>query len=118
MRRADLRGADFTGARLIVTDLREADLRRADFTGARLDGTLLDGANLEGANLEGAVLEKPFLRGVKNLTSEQLSKVARAVGIHVFPNQAAIMERAFGQPQPKGEATLIGVAPYVVEKDG
>jgi hypothetical protein len=51
--RADLTGADLTGA-----NLYGADLTRADLTGANLYGADLTGANLYGADLTGADLTR------------------------------------------------------------
>ena len=53
---ADLRGANLTGADLIRADLRGADLRGADLIGADLGGADLTGVNLYGADLRGADL--------------------------------------------------------------
>ena len=49
--RADLRGAEISGA-----DLRGADLSRADLRGAELSGAYLSGADLSRADLRGADL--------------------------------------------------------------
>nr|WP_238435909.1 MULTISPECIES: pentapeptide repeat-containing protein [unclassified Frankia] len=61
--RADLTGADLTGASSLAhLDLTNADLRavplgRADLTDARLDGATLTGARLDEATLDGAWLD-------------------------------------------------------------
>ena len=47
--RADLRGADLSGADLSEADLRGADLSRADLRGADLSGANLSRADLRGA---------------------------------------------------------------------
>ena len=70
--RADLRGADLTGAYLTEADLtraylRGADLTRADLTGAYLTGAYLRGADLTRADLTGAYLTGACLR-VADLT--------------------------------------------------
>ncbi|EAE9782474.1 pentapeptide repeat-containing protein [Listeria monocytogenes] len=55
--RADLNGADLSGA-----NLRRADLSGADLNGANLNGADLNGADLNGANLNGADLSYANLR--------------------------------------------------------
>ena len=77
--RADLRGANLSGAYLYQADLREANLsgaylyqanlsganlREANLSGAYLYQADLSGANLRGANLSGANLHEAYLRGV------------------------------------------------------
>lgn len=74
--RADLSGANLTGARLNGADLTGADLRRADLTGALLHGVnltkaLLSGANLAKAQFNGANLTEAQLCGA-NLTNAWL----------------------------------------------
>ena len=51
---ADLRSADLSGANLSGADLRRADLSGANLSGADLRRADLSGANLSGANLSGA----------------------------------------------------------------
>lgn len=81
--RADLTGADLTGAASLAhLDLTNADLRavplsQVDLMDARLDGanlseSRLDGANLDSAWLDGANLAEARLRGA-NLTRARLS---------------------------------------------
>ena len=67
--RANLSGADLSGANLSRAILREADLSRAilrwaDLRGADLRGAILRVADLRGANLRGAILS-----GAKGLDS-------------------------------------------------
>jgi uncharacterized protein YjbI with pentapeptide repeats len=61
--RADLSGADLSGAYLRGADLSGAYLRRADLSGADLSGAYLRGADLSGAYLRGADLSCAYLRG-------------------------------------------------------
>ena len=72
--RADLRGADLSGANLSGADLRGANLsfanlRGADLSFANLRGADLSGADLRGANLSGADLSFANLSGAKELLS-------------------------------------------------
>jgi uncharacterized protein YjbI with pentapeptide repeats len=53
--RADLRGANLSGANLSGANLSGAYLSGANLSGAYLSGANLRGANLSGANLRGAV---------------------------------------------------------------
>ncbi len=93
---ADLRGADLRGANLKQADLRKADLNGASLQGSRFPGADFRGATLNEANLQGysSIWTNLFqakiitdilkvirfsqdhegadLRGVKNLTLEQL----------------------------------------------
>ena len=57
----DLRGKDLRGANLRGADLTEADLRGADLQDADLTTAFLTGAQLDGANLTGAVLAGSYL---------------------------------------------------------
>lgn len=66
LRRANLRGADFSGAKLrgadfYSADLIEANLQWADFRGADLREADFRGANLRGADLRGANLKEANL---------------------------------------------------------
>ena len=56
LRGADISGADLRGANLRRADLCGANLRRADLSGANLSGADLSWADLSGANLGGADL--------------------------------------------------------------
>ena len=81
-RRADLRGADLSGANLRgadlwdanlgCADLRDANLRGADLRDANLRGADLRDANLRGADLSGANLRRADLRDA-NLRGADLS---------------------------------------------
>ena len=61
--RADLCGANLSGADLSGANLREADLSGADLSEADLSEADLSGADLCGANLRGADLREADLRG-------------------------------------------------------
>ena len=60
---ANLRRADLRGAGLREANLREADLREANLSEADLREANLSEANLRGANLSGADLRRADLRG-------------------------------------------------------
>lgn len=80
---AILEGADLKGADLCYVDLHQANLDEADLSNAKLQAAKLNraslrGANLEGANLTNADLYKVNLRGARNVTEEQLSKLNEA----------------------------------------
>ena len=84
LRWADLRGADLTGADLRWADLRgadlsEADLSEADLRGANLSRADLSEADLSEADLSGADLREADLRGA-DLTGADLreSDLSRA----------------------------------------
>ena len=62
-RRADLSGADLSGAYLFRADLIGANLIRADLSDANLIGADLSWADLSGANLSGADLSEANLIG-------------------------------------------------------
>ena len=72
--RADLSGADLTGAYLSRADLSDADLSGADLTDADLSGADLTDADLSGADLSGADLSGAYLSGA-DLTDADLSDV-------------------------------------------
>ncbi len=78
--RANLRGADLQEAHLQGADLQEADLQEADLQEADLRG-----ANLLNANLLNANLQYAQLRGVRNLTLDQLSVVKSLYGAKLDP---------------------------------
>jgi hypothetical protein len=61
LREANLQGADLEGASLSGTDLKEANLQEANLQGADLEGADLEGADLSGADLSGADLERADL---------------------------------------------------------
>ncbi len=82
---AQLQGADLHEADLAFVDFHQASLDFADLTDAKLQGVKfnrasLQGANFEQANLTSADLYKVNLRGARNLTSQQLSKVDQLFG--------------------------------------
>lgn len=74
---AKLQGADFAGAILHSCILKKASLQNAILQGADLKGVYLTGANLQDAEVDnasfrGAYLDEVDLKGVKNLSLEQL----------------------------------------------
>ena len=70
---ANLTGADLTGANLYGANLTGADLTKADLTGANLTRANLTGANLTRANLTGADLTGANLTRA-NLTGANLTR--------------------------------------------
>jgi uncharacterized protein YjbI with pentapeptide repeats len=87
---AILQDADLNKADLCYVDLHQANLDEADLTNARLQAAKLNRASLQGANLEGtdftnADLYKVNLRGARNLTDAQLSKLNELFG-SIMPN--------------------------------
>ena len=72
LRGANLSGADLRGANLSGANLSGANLRGANLSGADLRGANLSGADLRGANLSGADLSGANLRGA-NLSGADLS---------------------------------------------
>lgn len=76
LKKAHLERANLTGAFLNNwTNLEEAHLEEANFTGAYLDRVDFTKAHLKGTNLTGAYLTEANLKGAKDLTIYQLSKV-------------------------------------------
>ena len=69
---ANLSGAYLSSANLSGANLRGANLSSANLSGADLSSANLSGANLSGANLSGADLSGAYLRGA-NLSSANLS---------------------------------------------
>jgi hypothetical protein len=83
--RAQLQNADLMDADLCNTDLHQADLEYADLSNAQLRAAKLTRASLRDANLDRADLTqadlyKANLRGVRNLTDEQLSHARQLWG--------------------------------------
>jgi hypothetical protein len=72
--RVNLRNSNLRGVDLTRTSLVDADLSGADLSRAILDGATMTRANLKGAILARARLDGADLRGVKNLTQEQLDE--------------------------------------------
>jgi uncharacterized protein YjbI with pentapeptide repeats len=80
-----LHGADLSNAHLNGADLSSVDLSSVDLSGAALSSAALSNAHLNGANLtnailtaanlSGATLSNAHLKGVRNLTPQQLREV-------------------------------------------
>ena len=116
--RADLRGADLSGAYLHGADLRGAYLsgaylhgaylRGADLRGAYLSGAYLSGADLRGADLSGADLSGAYLRGadgkpLPRATPEQAIESLDKVRAIVLDDQARLdMGHWHGSDEWKG----------------
>ena len=88
--KAPLQGANLTDANLCCAGLHQASLEWADLTNANLRATKLSLCNLSGANLKNTKMEnadfyKASLRGVQNLTDDQLLLAARLWGA-TMPN--------------------------------
>jgi 2-iminobutanoate/2-iminopropanoate deaminase len=82
---AQLLGADLSDADLAFVDFHQANLDNTDLANAKLQGVKFNRASMQGANLEqadltNADLYKVNLRGARNLTTEQLSKVDQLFG--------------------------------------
>jgi hypothetical protein len=80
-----LQNAKLNNADLCYTDLHQANLDDADLGSAKLQAAKLNRASLRGVNLEGTDLTnsdmyKVNLRGARNLTEEQLSKLNELFG--------------------------------------
>lgn len=83
--RVQFQGADLIEANLNSVDLHQADmefadLSMADLSGAKMTRINLVGANMNQANIARADLYKANLRGVRNLTDEQLITAKRLWG--------------------------------------
>lgn len=76
---ADLRGADFSGARLHYADFSFVNLTSVNFSGAYLEGADFTNANVRGANFEGAVL-KCILEDGTNRLSDAINVQILSVG--------------------------------------
>jgi len=88
--KACLQGANLENANLCCAGLHQADLEWANLSGANLQAAKLSLCNLSGSNLENTKLDnadlyKANLRGVQNLTDEQLMKASRLCGA-TMPN--------------------------------
>ncbi|MBT5631199.1 MAG: pentapeptide repeat-containing protein, partial [Nitrospina sp.] len=86
---ADLTQADLSAAYLIKADLRKATLVDADLTQAVLSEANLADANLEGAELMDSYLHGANLKGVVNLTCDQI-ELANFDKDTVFPDYITI----------------------------
>lgn len=72
---ANLEDADLMDANLDRTNLKDVNLSGANLERAYLGDAYFEETNLEGASLKNANLEHAELKGAKNLTVDQLSKV-------------------------------------------
>jgi uncharacterized protein YjbI with pentapeptide repeats len=77
---ANLENANLCCAGLHQADLQWANLSSTNLRGAKLSLCNLSGSNMKNAKLDNADLYKANLRGVQNLTDEQLRKVSRLCG--------------------------------------
>ncbi len=75
LRFAKLDSADLSNAKLQDADLKGAGLRYAQLENTNLMDAILNNADFSHAQLKGANLSYAQLKGAKNLTIEQLSKV-------------------------------------------
>jgi uncharacterized protein YjbI with pentapeptide repeats len=81
--------ADLTSAYLIKADLRKASLVEADLTQAILSEANLSDADLKGAELMDSYLHGANLKGVVNLTCDQI-ELANFDKDTVFPDYITI----------------------------
>jgi len=86
---ADLFGANLSGANLFEANLSGANLFEANLSGADLFGANLSGANLYGANLSGANLSGANLSGA-NLSGANLSGAKDAFQFGPMPTSGRI----------------------------
>ncbi len=86
---ADLTQADLVAAYLIKADLRDARLVEADLTQAILSEANLAGADLKDAELMDSYLHGANLKGVVNLTCDQL-ELANFDKDTIFPDYISI----------------------------
>lgn len=77
---ANLEDANFCCAGFHQANIGWANLKRAKLRAAKLSLCNLNGANLKDAKLENADFYKADLRGVQNLTMDQLLSVSRLFG--------------------------------------
>ena len=90
VKKGNLEGADFTGARLVLMCMSYADFRGASFQGADLSGANLAHAKLDDANLSGANLSITSIKGTnlthaKGLTQSQLDHACGDTQTRVSP---------------------------------
>jgi uncharacterized protein YjbI with pentapeptide repeats len=104
---ADIRLADFSGARLLDTDLTGADLRGVQFMNAALRRALLGGAKLQGASFDGADLRGAHLRSA-NLNGASFESVPRDNSYAPVQAQKVNFENAELQQARLSEAVLDG----------
>lgn len=99
----DLRGDNFTNARLVGANLRGANLEGANLSGADLSGADLTGANFTKTTLTGAIIDlKTRWSGAKGVT----------IGINGFYCRDT-RTAAVTRPLPEGDS-MIGSSPYVI----
>jgi hypothetical protein len=102
---ADLSGANLSGADLSRANLSGADLSRANLYGADLSGANLSGADLSGANLYGADLSGANLYGANlygaDLSGADLSGADLSGAKGVAPERCTDLLILLAQPGPK-----------------
>jgi uncharacterized protein YjbI with pentapeptide repeats len=114
---ANLRGANFTGARMIEATLSQADLTRACFDGANLteaslSDAIIDETSFLGTKLQGTHVVGTFIRRVK--TDDKTDQRGLFVDVHVA------WERRPGEMIKFTEANDIRVAQFhnIVDEPG
>jgi len=88
VKKGNLEGADFSGAKLVLMCMSYADFRGASFQGADLSGANLAHARLDDADLSGANLSITSIKGTdlthtKGLTQHQLDRACGDTGTRV-----------------------------------
>jgi hypothetical protein len=83
---ADLREANFAGAKMVATNLSRADLTKTCFDGANLkeanlSDAIFDQTSLLGTNLRSALVAGSFIRRVK--TDDRTNQLGLCVDVHV-----------------------------------
>lgn len=119
--RANLRGADLSGANLSAANLRAADLSGANLSAANLRSANLSGANLSGANLSEANIDSATWPLIHNSLYAQIDdRIARQLLYHTLA--AIANSRCVSNDLKKTLLTEINVREankfYMVEKYG
>jgi uncharacterized protein YjbI with pentapeptide repeats len=78
-RKANFREGQFHNARLVSADLKETDLTGAQFYQAKMQSAHLEDADLGEAKFEQADLNDAFFRGAKNLNTQTLKSISKAL---------------------------------------
>ena len=105
---ANLSRADLSGANLSGAYLGGANLSRANLSGANLSGAYLGGANLSGANLSGAYLSGAYLGGANlsgaNLSRADLGEQWVIQGAHRSDGYPFFLQKLTGDSEPMVKA--------------
>jgi uncharacterized protein YjbI with pentapeptide repeats len=111
---ANLSGANLSGANLFGANLFGANLSRANLSGANLSRADLSGANLSRADLSGANLSRANLSGVNLFGAKGINKHL-TTPLYLFLDQPGKI-RAYKLVQPNGEGPYNGGIVYEIGK--